>query len=270
MEIVGYLAAILIGIFLGLIGGGGSILTIPILVYLFHIDPMSASAYSLFIVGTTSLVGAWPKYKQGFVNIKTAIIFGIPSILIVFIIRKFVLPAIPIQLGELAGTPITNSLIMMLLFGVLMIAASLSMILSKSSSDLIPDTKQQFNYPMILLEGILVGLISGLLGAGGGFLIIPALVLFSKLPMKQAVGSSLIIIAANSLLGFTGDLGHHVINWTLLLSITVLAIVGILIGDQLSKTIEGATLKKGFGWFVLLMGLYIITQQLFFPISNTH
>ena len=270
MEIIGYLASILIGIFLGLIGGGGSILTIPILVYLFHIEPVSAGAYSLFIVGATSLVGAWPKYQQGLVNIKTAIIFGIPSIVVIFIIRKFLLPAIPIQLGEFAGTPITKSFLMMLLFAALMITASLSMILSKSTTDSIPDSKQQFNYPMILLEGILVGLISGLLGAGGGFLIIPALVLLSKLSMKQAVGTSLIIIAANSLIGFTGDLGHHVINWFLLLSITALAIVGIFIGDQLSKTIDGSKLKKGFGWFVLLMGLYIIIQQLLFPIANIH
>jgi uncharacterized membrane protein YfcA len=270
MEIVGYLAAILIGIFLGLIGGGGSILTIPILVYLFHIEPVSAGAYSLFIVGATSLVGAWPKYQQGLVNIKTAIIFGIPSILIIYIIRKFILPIIPIQLGEIAGTPITKSFLMMLLFAVLMIAASFTMIFSKSNTDSIPDSKQQFNYPMILLEGILVGLISGLLGAGGGFLIIPALVLLSKLPMKKAVGTSLIIIATNSLIGFTGDLGHHVINWVLLLSITALAILGIFIGDQLSKTIDGAKLKKGFGWFILLMGLYIIIQQLLFPVGSIH
>jgi uncharacterized membrane protein YfcA len=270
MEIIGYLASILIGISLGLIGGGGSILTVPVLVYLFHVEPVLATAYSLFIVGSSSLVGAWPKYKQGFVNLKTAIICGIPSIIAVFATRKFLLPAIPSALGTIAGFEITKSLIMMLLFAILMVAASFSMIRSKNANVDIKEEAQKFNYPMILLEGTLVGVLTGLVGAGGGFLIIPALVMLSKLPMKQAVGTSLLIIAAKSLIGFTGDLGKNTMNWSLLLAVTALAIVGIFIGDVLSKSIDGNKLKKGFGWFVLLMGLYIIAQQLFFPINGTH
>jgi uncharacterized membrane protein YfcA len=123
---------------------------------------------------------------------------------------------------------------------------------------------------LILIEGALVGLLTGLVGAGGGFLIIPALVMLSKLPMKQAVGTSLLIIAAKSLIGFTGDLGNSTISWTLLLSVTALAITGIFIGDKLSKRIDGNHLKKGFGWVVLLMGLFIIIQQLLFPIADIH
>jgi uncharacterized membrane protein YfcA len=270
MEIIGYFASILIGISLGLIGGGGSILTVPVLVYLFHVDPVQATAYSLFIVGTSSLIGAWPKYNQGFVNLKTAIIFGIPSIVSVFATRKFLVPAIPSELGQFAGLVITKSLLMMLLFAVLMVAASLSMIRSKTGQEAAASGAQKFNYPLILLEGTLVGLLTGLVGAGGGFLIIPALVMLSKLPMKQAVGTSLLIIAAKSLIGFTGDLGNRTMDWTLLLSVTALAIVGIFIGDKLSKKIDGNKLKKGFGWFVLIMGLYIITQQLFFPTVGGH
>ena len=270
MEIIGYLASILIGISLGLIGGGGSILTVPVLVYLFHVEPVLATAYSLFIVGTSSLVGAWPKYKQGFVNIKTAIIFGIPSIASVYATRKFLVPAIPKELGHLGDLAITKSLVMMLLFAILMVAASISMIRSKSTQDNTKEEEQKFNYPMILLEGALVGVLTGLVGAGGGFLIIPALVMLSKLPMKQAVGTSLLIIAAKSLIGFTGDLGNSEMNWTLLLSVTALAISGIFVGDILSKKIDGNKLKKGFGWFVLIMGVYIITQQLFFPIGGGH
>lgn len=270
MEIIGYLASILIGISLGLIGGGGSILTVPVLVYLFHVEPVLATAYSLFIVGTSSLVGAWPKYKQGFVNLKTAFIFGIPSIIAVFATRKFLVPAIPSELGSFAGVNITKSLLMMLLFAVLMVAASFSMIRSKTTPDDVNEGVQQFNYPLILLEGTLVGILTGLVGAGGGFLIIPALVMLSKLPMKQAVGTSLLIIAAKSLIGFTGDVGNRTIDWTLLFSVTALAIGGIFIGDKLSKQIDGNKLKKGFGWFVLIMGLYIITQQLFFPIQGGH
>ena len=270
MEIIGYIASILIGISLGLIGGGGSILTVPVLVYLFHVDPVQATAYSLFIVGASSLVGTWPKYKQGFVHLKTAIIFGIPSIFSVYATRKFLVPAIPSDLGEFGGLLVTKSLMMMLLFAILMIAASFSMIRSKSSKETITGGGQKFNYPLILLEGALVGMLTGLVGAGGGFLIIPALVMLSKLPMKQAVGTSLLIIAAKSLIGFTGDLGNSTMNWTLLLSVSILAIVGIFIGDRLSKRIDGNQLKKGFGWFVLVMGLYIIVQQLFFPIVSSH
>jgi uncharacterized membrane protein YfcA len=159
---------------------------------------------------------------------------------------------------------------MMLLFAILMIAASFSMIRSKSSKETITAGGQKFNYPLILLEGALVGMLTGLVGAGGGFLIIPALVMLSKLPMKQAVGTSLLIIAAKSLIGFTGDLGNSTMNWTLLLSVSALAIGGIFIGDKLSKRIDGNQLKKGFGWFVLVMGLYIIVQQLFFPIVSAH
>lgn len=269
--IIGYIASILIGISLGLIGGGGSILTVPVLVYLFGVDAVTATAYSLFIVGASSLVGAWPKYKQGFVNLKTAIIFGIPSIASVYATRKFLVPAIPAELGSIAGLEITKSLLMMMLFAVLMVAASFSMIKTKKAEvESKEDAEQKFNYPMILLEGALVGMLTGLVGAGGGFLIIPALVMLSKLPMKQAVGTSLLIIAAKSLIGFTGDLGNRTMDWTLLLSVTALAIAGIFIGDKLSKKIDGNKLKKGFGWFVLVMGLYIIAQQLFFPTTGGH
>ncbi len=270
-AIIGYVASILIGISLGLIGGGGSILTVPVLVYLFAVDAVTATAYSLFIVGASSLVGAWPKYKQGFVNLKTAIIFGIPSIASVYATRKFLVPAIPAEIGNIAGIEITKSLLMMMLFAVLMVVASFSMIKTKKAeAESTEEAEQKFNYPMILLEGALVGVLTGLVGAGGGFLIIPALVMLSKLPMKQAVGTSLLIIAAKSLIGFTGDLGNRTMDWTLLLSVTVLAIVGIFIGDKLSKRIDGNKLKKGFGWFVLIMGLYIIAQQLFFPTGGGH
>ena len=270
METIGYLASILIGISLGLIGGGGSILTVPVLVYLFGVEPVLATAYSLFIVGASSLVGALPKYKQGFVNIKTGIIFGIPSIVAVFATRKYLVPAIPTQLGTFAGIEITKSLLMMLLFAVLMVAASFSMIRSTSVAAAEESGEQKFNYPLILVEGALVGMLTGLVGAGGGFLIIPALVMLSKLPMKQAVGTSLLIIAAKSLIGFTGDVSNTSMDWTLLLSVTALAISGIFIGDRLSKKIDGNKLKKGFGWFVLIMGLYILAQQLFFPIGGSH
>jgi uncharacterized membrane protein YfcA len=272
LTIFGLLASSVIGISLGLIGGGGSILTVPVLVYLFNVDPVLATAYSLFIVGLSSLVGAFPKYKAGMIDLKTALVFGVPSIIAVFLTRKVLVPAIPATLFEIAGVSVTKALAMMILFAVLMVAASVSMIRDKKKEEQATDEPRVFNYPMILLEGAVVGVLTGLVGAGGGFLIIPALVMLSKLPMKQAVGTSLLIIAAKSLIGFTGDVMENAdkMDWTLLSVVTALAVVGIFIGNQLSKKVDGAALKKGFGWFVLVMGIYIIIKELAFPGTSAH
>jgi len=271
MEVFGYLASLFIGISLGMIGGGGSILTVPVLVYLFGVNPVLATAYSLFVVGASSLVGAIPKYRQGLIHLKTAIIFGIPSIISVYATRKFIVPQIPVELFSLGDFGVTKSVLMMVLFGLLMVLASYSMIRGKYEAVEPTGTEvevvQVFNYPMILLEGTLVGVLTGLVGAGGGFLIIPALVMLSKLPMKKAIGTSLVIIAAKSLIGFTGDLGQQVMDWRLLGTVTVLAIVGIFVGDALSKKLDGNKLKVGFGWFVLVMGIYILIQQVVFPMK---
>jgi uncharacterized membrane protein YfcA len=262
MEILGYIASLFIGLSLGLIGGGGSILTVPVLVYLFGVDPVLATAYSLFIVGATSLVGAFPKYKNGDINLKTAIIFGIPSIIAVYATRAYLVPNIPQHIFQLGSLEVTKPLMMMIVFAILMVFASVSMIRNKSNTTA-EEGPQVFNYPMILLEGTIVGMLTGFVGAGGGFLIIPALVLFSKLPMKKAIGTSLLIIAVKSLFGFTGDLGKQQMDWTLLLSVTALAVIGIFAGNALSKKISADSLKKGFGWFVLVMGIYIIIKELF-------
>jgi uncharacterized membrane protein YfcA len=272
LTIFGLLASTVIGISLGLIGGGGSILTVPVLVYLFNVDPVLATAYSLFIVGLSSLVGAFPKYKAGMIDLKTALVFGVPSIIAVFLTRKVLVPAIPATLFEVAGVSVTKALAMMILFAVLMVAASVSMIRDKKKEEQAAEEPRVFNYPMILLEGAVVGVLTGLVGAGGGFLIIPALVMLSKLPMKQAVGTSLLIIAAKSLIGFTGDVMENAdkMDWTLLSVVTALAVVGIFVGNQLSKKIDGAALKKGFGWFVLVMGIYIIIKELAFPGASAH
>jgi uncharacterized membrane protein YfcA len=272
LTIFGLLASTVIGISLGLIGGGGSILTVPVLVYLFNVDPVLATAYSLFIVGLSSLVGAFPKYKAGMIDLKTALVFGVPSIIAVFLTRKVLVPAIPATLFEVAGVSVTKALAMMILFAVLMVAASVSMIRDKKKEEQETSEPRVFNYTMILLEGAVVGVLTGLVGAGGGFLIIPALVMLSKLPMKQAVGTSLLIIAAKSLIGFTGDVSENAdkMDWTLLSIVTSLAIVGIFVGNQLSKKIDGAALKKGFGWFVLVMGIYIIIKELAFPGASAH
>ena len=261
MDIFGYLASIFIGITLGLIGGGGSILTVPVLVYLFSIDVVLATAYSLFIVGLTSLVGSVNFFKKGLVNIRTAIVFGIPSVASVFLTRMFIVPAIPDELFKINDFVVSKGVFLMLIFALLMIFASYSMI---KKSKPIKDKKeeiQRFNYPLILIEGILVGALTGLVGAGGGFLIIPALVVLSKLPMKEAIGTSLIIISAKSFIGFFGENGNLNIDWVFLMKVSGFSIIGIFIGMALSKKINGEKLKPAFGWFVLIMGIYIILKE---------
>lgn len=260
MNIAGYAASILIGISLGLIGGGGSILTVPVLVYLFRIDAALATVYSLFVVGITSAVGSSSYFKKGLVNIKTAVIFGIPSIAAVFFTRTYIIPAIPQKIRILDGFAVTKGLVLMLLFAVLMIAASYSMI-RKSKDTPGADPRKPLHYPLLFAQGIFIGIITGLIGAGGGFLIIPALVNLIKMPMKTAVGTSLLIIAINSLTGFLFSLSHTVIQWYFLLSVAAIAITGILIGSHLSTKIDGKKLKPAFGWFVLAMGIYIIFKE---------
>lgn len=261
MEILGYLTSIIIGISLGLIGGGGSILTVPVLVYLFHVSPTLSTSYSLFIVGVTSVVGVYNNYKSKQIHFPTALFLGTTSILTVLITRLYILPAIPETLFSIGAVTITKSMVTMLLFAVLMILASVSMIRPsqcETAGEIAMDKAAHFR---LALYGVMIGLVTGLMGAGGGFLLIPALIFMVRLPVKKAIGTSLLIIAMNSLIGFTGDLGHFDIDWKFLLEITALAATGMLIGSGFGKKIDGSKLKTGFGWFVLLMGIYIITKE---------
>ncbi|MGN6618285.1 MAG: sulfite exporter TauE/SafE family protein [Ilyomonas sp.] len=267
---MGYIAALFIGISLGLIGGGGSVLTVPVLVYLFGINPVVSTSYSLFVVGSTSLVGAFNNYRKGLVQIKTALLFGLSSITTVFLTRKVLIPLIPEHIATIGSLNLTESIITMVLFAILMVAASLSMIKGRKEEP--KETRaenEKINLPKLLLYGVAIGISTGWLGAGGGFLLIPTLVLLVKLPMKEAVGTSLLIIALNSLIGFTGDIGHFDINWFFLIKVTSIAIAGIFAGGWIGKKIEGDKLKKGFGWFVLVMGIFIIIKEAFFNCTTT-
>ncbi|NDK55644.1 sulfite exporter TauE/SafE family protein [Pontibacter fetidus] len=265
MEIFGYIAAILIGLSLGLTGSGGSILTVPILVYLMRLSPVMSTSYSLFIVGTTSLVGSFKFYRKQLVSFKTALIFGAPSLTTVFLTRTFLVPAIPAHILNIGGFEITKDILLMVLFAILMVMASFSMIRKPKLKTQLQDddAEQDIQYFAVMAQGTLVGLVSGLVGAGGGFLIIPALVLFTGLDMKLAVGTSLFIIAANSLIGFMGDVFQYNIDWVFLLTFSALSVAGIYIGTALSSRIDGNKLKKGFGWFILAMGLYILSREIF-------
>lgn len=262
MEVIGYLAAALIGVSLGLIGGGGSILTVPVLIYLFNVNPLSASAYSLFIVGSTSLVGAIGKAKDQLVSYKAVLFFGIPSLLTVFSVRKWLVPALPDIFFTVNHFVLTKSLFTLLLFSVIMVLASISMIRNKTPD--ISECNDNMSPVKIASQGILIGTITGMVGAGGGFLIVPALILLLRLPVKIAMGSSLLIIAINSLSGFVGDVMNHSIEWKLITTIALIAIVGIFIGNKLAKFVSPGNLKRGFGWFVLVMGIYIVAKELIF------
>ena len=258
-ALFGFAATILAGATMGLIGGGGSILTVPILVYLLEIPPVLATGYSLFVVGLSALVGSVNYFKLGLVNLKAGTIFAVPAFVGVFLARKFLVPALPVEIFNLGNLVVGRDLIVMGVFATVMILASVSMIRGGSESE--QEGELQFNYPLIALEGLIVGAVTGFVGAGGGFLIIPALVVLAKLPMKQAVGTSLMIIAVKSLFGFLGDLGNQSIEWGFLALFSLLSIIGIYLGTYLSRFVSSAKLKPGFGWFVLIMGLFILAKE---------
>lgn len=261
-SILGYLGALLIGVILGLIGGGGSILTVPVLVYLLYINPVTATAYSLFVVGVTALVGTVQNIKKGLVDFKTAIVFSIPAFIAVYATRKYLVPALPEVIATVGDFVITKNIAIMLFFALIMLLASLSMIYTKKEGNPIPEVKVKFNYVLIIAEGLVVGVLTGIVGAGGGFLIIPALVLLAKLPMKKAVATSLLIIAIKSLIGFIGDVENLTLDWSFLFVFTGISIAGIFIGIWLNKFINANKLKRGFGWFTLGMAIYILYKEL--------
>lgn len=263
IEIFGYISALIIGVSLGLIGGGGSILAVPVLAYLFSTNEKVATAYSLFVVGASALVGGFQQHKKGFVDWRTAIVFGIPAVIGVTVVRYYVVPALPDVLFTVGDFDFTRRMGMFGLFATLMIPAAFSMLKEKSST---PNTtgKVKYNYPLILIEGLLVGAVTGFIGAGGGFLIIPALVILANVKMKVAVGTSLIIIAFKSLLGFfLGDAFTMEIDWAFLSIFTGLSLIGIFVGSYLSNFIDGNKLKKGFGYFIFVMAIFIFYMEFF-------
>ncbi|MDT8411018.1 MAG: sulfite exporter TauE/SafE family protein [Vicingaceae bacterium] len=262
MEIIGYIAAIFVGITLGLVGSGG-FLALPILVYLFHIiDPEIATAYSLFLVGVVSFVGVFLKNKQGYVNYKTAIYFGVPTVIAIFLTRKFLMPAIPETIFSINQFVITKRLIVMSLLAITMMISSYFMIGNKKTENELPLNKK--NKTLNFLGGMIIGSLSGIVGIGGGFVIVPALLKIGNLPMKMAVGTSLLIVALNSAFGFLGSVSHFQIDWKLLILFSLFSVLGMLIGNYISKNVNGKHLKLSFGWFVLLTGAVIMINELFF------
>ncbi|MBP1840170.1 sulfite exporter TauE/SafE family protein [Formosa algae] len=260
-QIIGFIGALIVGLVLGLTGGGGSILTVPILVYLLMLNPVTATAYSLFIVGVSSSFGAFKNFQKGLVDLKIAAVFAIPAFTMVYITRKFIIPAIPDAIFSIGSFVVTKDIFIMVMFAVMMVIASLTMLKPKKD-DSKEHAHSKLSNLLIFNQAIVIGFFTGIVGAGGGFIIIPALIILGNLSMKKAVGTSLFIIAVNSLIGFIGDIGNIEIDWVFLLSFTAVAVVGIFLGSYFSNFISGKKLKKGFGWFVLIMGVYIIIKEL--------
>lgn len=260
LQILGYFAAFVLGIILGLLGSGGSLVAVPVFTYLFHISPITTTAYSLFVVGTSASIGVLRNCSKGLVDLRIALVFAIPAFVAVYIARRFVVPVIPENLIATGDFILTRNMGIMLLFAILMLVASISMIRKKASS-LENKVLVRYNYPLMIGGGVIIGTLTGIVGIGGGFLIIPVLVVLVKLPMKKAVATSLFIIALKSLIGFTGDLGNLEINWSFLLVFTMISISGIFLGVYLSSIIKSEKLKRSFGWLVLIMAIGIICKE---------
>jgi len=262
MELTGYLLSICAGLALGLVGGGGSILTVPILVYFFSMEPVLATTYSLFVVGITSLAGSISHFNQKNIHFRVGLLFGLPSLAAVFIMRRYIMPAIPYHLLEAGNYRITKPMLLMFVFSVLMIIAATAMI-KKGKQDggqeIVP-----YNRYQLMLHGFLVGIVTGFVGVGGGFMIIPSLVLLAKLPMKKAVGTSLMIMSISCLFGVLGDIFKHTpIDYPFLAVFCAFAVGGVFTGSFLSRYIKEAKLKTSFGWFVLAIGIFILINDFF-------
>lgn len=266
MVILGYVSALCIGLSLGLIGSGGTILALPIFVYLFKIKEMQiATHYSMFVVGITAFIGAYKKHREALVDVRTAIYFLIPSLISLYFTRKIILPIIPEIIIDTNGFVLSKNMMLLLLFAIVMLFSSVSMIKNANQQevDCFAKTPQASANPQkTTIAAIVVGILTALLGAGGGFLIIPTLVLLKEHCMKRAIGTSLIIITINSFIGFMSDIKMEA-NWSMLLKFTGIAIIGMLLSIRWTNKMQGTTLKKLFGAIVLVMGICIILKELF-------
>ncbi len=256
LKILGFACALFVGISLGLLGGGGSILAVPIFAYLFKLDSVTSTAYSLFVVGTIALFSGAQKSYQKLVNWPIALNLGLPAIFGVWCMRKIFLPALPDELLDFHGFILTKRMAMFGFFAILMALSAISMLHDTRSK--ISSHSSKTNPAVLAIQGLMLGFITGFVGAGGGFLIIPALILMAGLDVKTAIGTSLVIIALNSLIGFfLGDALELDVDWIFLLSFTSIALVGMFIGNRISQKLDGQQLKVGFAYFIVMMALLI-------------
>lgn len=262
LESIGFFGAFLTGIVIGLFGGGGSILAVPIFVYLFKLNPILATSYSMFVVGFSAAIGTLINIKKKLIEYKTAVIFTLPALVSVSVTRRFLIPNIPNTLLSFEHFVITKEMGLMLFFSSVIILSSILM-MKKPNTKSITKTNTKKNYGLLIFIGFGVGVLTGLVGAGGGFIIVPALVLFARITIKQAVATSLIIITFNSLIGFSSDLSFLKIEWNFLILFTALSIVGIFVGTYISTYVRESTLKTNFARFMIFMAAVIVFKELF-------
>jgi uncharacterized membrane protein YfcA len=265
--IVSYLLFLLIGLILGLIGGGGSILSVPVLVYLLNYPADVATGYSLFIVGITSLIGSLAFIRRGDISPESLIPFAIPSIVTVYTVRKFLLPSLPEIIIQTGPLTISKQVAIMLFFAILMFSSAYSMIKKQDHNYRKEVMWEEFSKSpiriyFVILLAIAVGFITGFVGAGGGFIIVPVLLFFLRVPFKKSIGTSLAIIALNSLIGFTGSLDNIQVQWSFLLLTTTICVGGILIGNTVAAKVSSVRLKPAFGWFTLIVGIFVLLKEI--------
>lgn len=246
--IIALALAVVVGVSLGLLGGGGSILTVPILTYVLGMEPRVAIASSLFIVGTTSIVGMYRHAQAHRVRWKTGVTFGAASMLGAFV-------------GGITGGYVPG-VVLMILFAIMMVVVATAMIRGRKNATPVGAEETPLRFSRVAIYGLLIGFATGLVGAGGGFLIVPALNLLGGLPMAVAVGTSLLVIVMNSFAGFAGYLLSVSLDWPIVLGFTAAAIAGSFVGAKLAGIVPDRALRKGFGFFVLAMGAFVLTQEI--------
>ncbi|HWB63130.1 MAG TPA: sulfite exporter TauE/SafE family protein [Chitinophagales bacterium] len=261
-HIFGYIGALCTGLVLGLMGGGGGLLAIPILVYLFGVEASVATGYSLFLVALTASSGAFQNIRKKMVDYHAAFYYGLPSVITLYIMRRYVMPAIPKALFTVGNYTVQKNQLILFALAIVMFAAAYKMI--TSDNDVITDEPHKANKLKLATLAVVIGSFLGLVGAGGGFLVMPSLIYFANLPPKKAVGTALVIVSVNSLIGFIGDLGTHTaFNWSFLLTFSFFSISGVFIGHYLAGFIHNHLLKKYFGWFILVVGIWIVIKEAF-------
>ncbi len=264
LHILGYLGALLTGFVLGLLGGGGALLSIPVLVYMFKIEASVATGYSLLLVGIAALSGAVQNVRKKWVDYDAALYYGIPSVITVYTVRRYVMPNLPKTILQIGTYTLDKNHLILFILSAVMFIAAYKMITSNSTQASEVQPKQRSHYLQLILYAVLIGAFLGLVGTGGGFLMVPALIYFANVPTKKAIGTSLVLVTVNSFIGFLGDIGsHNAFDWQFLLTFSAFSVTGVFIGHYVAAFIHNDKLKSYFGWFILAVAIFIIVKEVF-------
>lgn len=266
MEVLGFTISVLMGISLGLLGGGGSLFAVPVLVYIFGINATLSSMYSNFMVGITAGIGFYGYYLKDLVCFKSALDFLFPAITSIVLFKEYLIPLLPDTFSVFDFQMVSKSSLILILTGLLMLIAAIRMLARDENKSLNQTYEVESVY--LMLSGIVIGGLTAFIGIGGGFLIVPALLAYGKLPMKRAVGTALLIIFLKSFTGFSIDLLQVQLDWPFLLKFSSFGLAGMLAGIYLSGLVPNEKLKKGFAWLILGVGSMVLIKELFIQPFN--